>query len=403
MQCWPIFWVNALPSGHRQKDKMFYHLPPAGSPVLWTPSLTSSVEVRKRFKPYATCFYHSGAESLAAAILSIVSHKAVNAPEVMLSAYACPELVSAILYAGAKPILVDLEPQQPWININDLKNKISKNTVALIAVNLFGIAEQLEEISEICNKHKIVLIEDSAQSFPKITDDRFWKGDFIVLSFGRGKPVSTLGGGALLYRHHDVIKCFSENSTGDEKISALKLLKYRVKIFLYNLLLHPRLYFIPASLPFLKLGETRFTPLQKIKPMAEENLSILDANIENYLRTKNNKRQQWLSDIVSELKLIDLPKQCCGQNNPPVLLRYPVLAASRKQRDELYHKLNQAGLGVSKMYQRPLNKIQGLEDIFREQGEFPNAAEFAERLLTLPVHKGLTLNVAQKLKEYIQA
>lgn len=403
MQCLPIFWVNVLPSGHPQKDNMFYHLPPAGNLVLWTPSLTPLHEVGKRFRPYDTCFYHSGAESLAAAIISVISHKAVNAPEVMLPAYACPELVSAILYAGAKPILVDLEPQRPWINITDLKNKISKNTVALIAVNLFGIAEQLEDISEICSKHKIVLIEDSAQSFPEITDNRFWKGDFIVLSFGRGKPVSTLGGGALLCRHHDGIKCFSEESTGDEKSLPLKLLKYRLKIFLYNLLLHPRLYFIPDSLPFLKLGETRFKPLQDIKPMAEENLSILDTNIKNYIRTKNNERQQWLSDIVSESKLIDLPKKCSGQNNLPILLRYPVLAVSRKQRDELYHKLNQAGLGVSKMYQKPLNKIQGLENIFRQQGEFPHAAEFAERLLTLPVHKGLTLKVAHKLKAYIQA
>ncbi len=320
----------------------------------------------------------------------------------MLSAYACPELVSAILYAGAKPILVELESQRPWINITDLENKISKNTVALIAVNLFGIAERLGEISEICRKNKIVLIEDSAQSFPEINDDRFWKGDFIVLSFGRGKPVSTLGGGALLYRDHDAIKCFSEDSAGDEKSLPLKLLKYRLKIFLYNLLLHPRLYFIPAGLPFLKLGETRFKPLQDIKLMAEENLSILDANIENYIRTKNNERQQWLSDIISESKLIDLPKQCSGQNNPPVLLRYPVLLNSRKQRDELYHKLNQAGLGASKMYQRPLNKIQGLEDIFRAQGDFPNAAEFAETLLTLPVHNGMTLNAARKLKEYMQ-
>ncbi len=381
---------------------MFYHLPPAGNPILWKPSSLSLVDVKKRFKPYDTFFFNSGAESLAAAIVSVISYKGVDAPEVILSAYSCPELVSAILYAGAKPVLVDLEQQRPWINIADLENKISKNTVAVIAVNLFGIAEQLAKISEICNKYEIILIEDSAQSFPEITDNRFWQGDFIVLSFGRGKPVSALGGGALLCRNPELIHSLPERGVNIKNSSKIEKIIYRLKIFLYNMLLNPRLYFIPNSLPFLKLGETRFKPLSGIEPMAEGNLSILEANMDKYIRTGSDEKQQWLSGIISESKLINLAETCLGTNSVPTLLRYPVLASSRKQRDDLYYKLNQAGLGVSKMYQRPLNKIQGLEEIFREQGEFPNAKEFAETLLTLPVHKGLTLNCVQKVKEYIQ-
>ena len=45
-----------------------------------------------------------------------------------------------------------------------------------------------------------VLIEDSAQAFPRDGGGDFWQGDLVVLSFGRGKPVSLLGGGAVLYR-----------------------------------------------------------------------------------------------------------------------------------------------------------------------------------------------------------
>ena len=381
---------------------MFYHLPPAGDPVLWKPSSSSLVDARKHFEPYDTFFYNSGAESLAAAIISIISRKGVDAPEVMLSAYSCPELVSAILYAGAKPVLVDLEYQRPWIDIADFENKISKNTVAVIGVNLFGIAEQLGKMDEICNKHDISLIEDSAQSFPDITDNRFWRGDFIVLSFGRGKPISTLGGGALLCRNHERIKALPEERVNRKKSSKSELVKFRLKIFLYNLLLHPRLYFIPNSLPFLKLGETRFKPLLGIEPMAEENAYILEANIDNYIRTRSDEKRQWLSEIISESTLIDLPRACAAPNDMPTLLRYPVLAGSCKQRDELYCKLNQAGLGASKMYQKPLNKIQGLETIFKQQGEFHNAQGFAETLLTLPVHKGLTLKCVQKIKAHIQ-
>lgn len=380
---------------------MFFHLPPAGNPIIWEPSLTSSADVKKQFKPYDTFFYNSGAESLAAAIVSIISYKGVAVPEVILSAYSCPELVSAILYAGAKPVLVDLERQRSWINMTDLGKKITKNTVAIIAVNLFGIAERLEKISKICNRHEIVLIEDSAQSLPEITDNRFWQGDFIVLSFGRGKPVSVLGGGALLCRNQELIKRLPEGRENGIKSYKPDWVKYRLKIFLYNLLLHPGLYFIPNSLPFLKLGETRFKPLRGIKIMMENNACVLEANIEHYMRTRTDEKQQWLSTIISKSELIDLAKACSSTNNVPALLRYPVLASSRKRRDELYDKLNRAGLGVSKMYQKPLNEIQGLKEMFRDQGEFPNAKEFSETLLTLPTHNGLTLSCVQRMKEYI--
>lgn len=381
---------------------MFFHLPPAGNPILWKPSASSLADVKKRFRPYNTFFFNSGAESLAVAIISTISYRGIDSPEVILSAYSCPELVSAILYAGAKPVLADLEYQRPWIKISDLENKISKNTVAVIAVNLFGIAEQLGKIRKICDKHKIIMIEDSAQSFPRITDDKFWNGDFIILSFGRGKPISTLGGGAVLCKNRALIKELPEEGDNAEKGFMSKWIGYRLKVFLYNLLLHPGLYFIPNSLPFLNLGETQFKPLRNIKSMAEENISILDANIDKYIKTENDEKQHWLSDIISESSLTDLPGACSDSNNTSTLLRYPVLAASCEQRNDVYDTLNRMGLGVSKMYQNPLNKIQGLEEIFGQQGEFPNAKKFAETLLTFPTHHGLTLTCAQKIKAALQ-
>ncbi|MCK4707748.1 MAG: DegT/DnrJ/EryC1/StrS aminotransferase family protein, partial [Gammaproteobacteria bacterium] len=233
---------------------MFYQLPPAGNRIIWKQTLSSLVNIRKKVKPFDIFFYNSGAESLAAAIKSIVSCKEIDKPEVILSAYACPELVSAILYAGAKPVLIDVEYQRPWVSLSELREKISENTVAIIAVNLFGIPERLREISEICKQSNLCLIEDSAQAFPDISDNRFWQGDFIVLSFGRGKPVSTLGGGAVLCNNDDLKKGLPKEGLVFKYRKRVEFIQYRLKIFIYNLLLHPRLYFIPNSLPFLKLG-----------------------------------------------------------------------------------------------------------------------------------------------------
>ncbi|MDH5571621.1 MAG: DegT/DnrJ/EryC1/StrS family aminotransferase [Gammaproteobacteria bacterium] len=380
---------------------MFYHLPPAGNRIIWEPTSVPLQKLKERFSPFNVFFYGSGAQSLAVAIKSSIKNRNIDKPEVLLSAYSCPELVSAILYAGARPVLVDLERQKPWIQLSDLESKITKNTAAVIVVNLFGLPERLDKINEICKVHNLSLIEDCAQSFPDVTDDRFWKGDFIILSFGRGKPVSTLGGGALLCRNSDLMQGLLEESNAIQKSSNLELAKYKLKIYLYNLLLQPRLYFIPNSLPFLKLGETKFKPMHEIEPISENNLSILDANIEKYISSKTDETQHWLSEIIAKSEYTDLAKACLEVNKQTTLLRYPILAQTRIQRDELYLKLNKAGLGASKMYQRPLNEIQGLEEMFMAQGQFPNAREFAESLLTLPTHAGLKMKDIQALKKIL--
>lgn len=377
---------------------MFYQLPPAGNQILWKQTLSSLVNIRKKVKPFDIFFYNSGAESLAAAIKSIISYKEIDKPEVILSAYACPELVSAILYAGAKPVLIDVEYQRPWISLSELREKISENTIAVVAVNLFGIPERLREISKICKLNNLCLIEDSAQAFPDMSDKRFWQGDFIVLSFGRGKPVSVLGGGAVLCNDADLKNGLPKEGLVFKSRKKVEFIQYRFKVSIYNLLLHPRLYFIPDSLSFLKLGETIFKPLPSIKSIYKENISILDSNIDMYMNECADEKQRQISDIISKTELINLANECNINGGIPKLIRFPVLAGSKMQRDSLYKELNKAGLGVSKMYKVPLNKIDGLKAIFCEQGDFPNATKFSETLLTLPTHKGLALQDIQRLK-----
>ncbi|MCW8910058.1 MAG: DegT/DnrJ/EryC1/StrS family aminotransferase [Gammaproteobacteria bacterium] len=352
--------------------------------------------------PFDVFFYNSGAESLAASIISAIACSDAKKPEVMLPAYACPELVSAVLYAGAKPILVDLEYQKTWINLEELKQKLSENTVAIIAVNLFGIPEQLIKIREICTQNNIFMIEDSAQSFPRMSDNEFWQGDYVILSFGRGKPISTLGGGAVLCKN-DNLKKFLPNESEVIKIRKISgSLLYRLKIFLYNMLLHPRLYFIPHGLPFLKLGKTLFKPLDSINSIYYDNISILDSNIEAYMYSHLEKNILRISDIVSKSGVVNLPVASCQNDNIPNLIRYPVLANSKNQRDQLFSKLEMAGLGASKMYEKPLNKIKGLEEFFLHQGEYPNAELFADTLLTLPTHRYVTLSCIKKIKAILR-
>jgi dTDP-4-amino-4,6-dideoxygalactose transaminase len=63
--------------------------------------------------------------------------------------------------------------------------------------------------------------------------------------------------------------------------------------------------------------------------------------------------------------------------------------------------LSKKGLGVTKMYQSILPSIPGLEELLKDQGEFPNATNFANTLLTFPSHNGVKLRHVTLLGEIL--
>jgi dTDP-4-amino-4,6-dideoxygalactose transaminase len=367
---------------------MFYRLPPAGDRIVLQ-SVSSPDEIlRGSLGAYAHRFYNSGTSALAAALIAAIKLGPKPKPEVLIPAYTCPALVSAALFAGARPVLVDFEPNRPWMDLGDLQRKISSQTVAVIAVHLFGIPERLSQIKEITNTAKISLIEDSAQYLPLLYDPP-WIGDFIVLSLGRGKPASLLHGGAVLTKDPSY-RLALPKPTASGKPQWLQTLQFTVKVWIYNVLRFPFLYWLPASLPFLRVGETRFEPLHSIIGADQVLLDNLGAALAAYRRYTDQAQTQ-IAEIFAHIQspiIVDLPRQCCGRALPR-LLRYPILITNEAMRNTLFNALSAEGLGVSKMYPSTLPHIPGLQHIVAQQESLTNAEEFSHNVLTLPTHTGV--------------
>jgi len=367
---------------------MFYQLPPAGERICLAAGVHTVRAPDDLFRPWQAGFFNSGTAALAAAVMAAVHRKGVLAPEVILPAYGCPDLVSAVLHAGARPVLVDLEPQRPWMDLEQLAASVGPQTAAIVAVSLFGIQERMPALRVIAERSAVTLIEDSAQAFPKNGVESFWDGDLVVMSFGRGKPVSLLGGGAVLYRDDQFRGLLPECSHGTDG-RPLQWLAVRLKAVLYNLMSSPRAYWIPAGLPFLRLGETRFHPLSAVECMDAARLELLSVNTAAF-RRRTLRVQSLLASLIAELAaraggLVDLPAACAAPATR-ALLRYPLLLDAA-MRDEVYNCLNGRGLGVSRMYPAALPDIAGLENHLGSAGDFPVARNFASRVLTLPVHE----------------
>ena len=69
-----------------------------------------------------------------------------------------------IIQAGLKPKFVDVDVETLNINLKDLKKKINKKTKALLAVHILGNSSNMQQLSNICKKNKIILVEDTCES-----------------------------------------------------------------------------------------------------------------------------------------------------------------------------------------------------------------------------------------------
>jgi len=268
---------------------MLYQLPPVGNPVHLSAHAENSLPAF--FSTSETLFYASGTAALAAAVKAALIDAGKpegNDAEIILPAYGCPDLVSAVICAGAKPVLVDLQANRPWMDLTLLAAAINVNTVAVIGVNLFGIAERWAQLRALAEQMGVVLIEDSAQYFPGINEQENWQGDLVVFSFGRGKPVGLLGGGAVYARKSGFYELLPEVHTSPESLK--QRVGFSLKAKLYNTMISPWLYWLPQSLPFLHLGETRYHALHDIKAMDSVRKKLLVANVSRY--QNDNKAAQ---------------------------------------------------------------------------------------------------------------
>lgn len=361
---------------------MLYRLPPAGNAISVSGYSTELSQIERGWSPFTVRWYGSGTSALAAAVSAAVARKPVRSPEVIIPAYACPDVVSAILFAGATPILVDLATGRPWLDIEICRRRASHNTVALVAINFLGIPERVQSLRTVTAACDAVLIEDCAQAFPIGEQTAAaLDGDMVVLSFGRGKPVGLLGGGAVLSRAElsHLLPPAGSSVTGSRAWA-----RFLLRAVTYNVLRRPRLYWLLDALPLSGLGRTVFKPLPALAP-AQASIARLGANIDRYRALANRGRElrAGLSEVLAG-RAIDLAAACAVPEDAR-LLRFPMLiepdACARAD-----NALRGAGLGSSRLYQVPLPMVTGIPELVRMQGDFPNAGEFAASLLTLPTH-----------------
>lgn len=345
----------------------------------------------------------SGTQALALAISTVLDNHAPRTAEVVIPAYGCPDLIAACLYAGVSPRLVDVAVDRWGYDPADLEARLSKNTAALVAVNLLGIGDDALHLHRLAATHGVSIIADSAQHLAQMDPaQQRPHADCIVLSFGRGKPLNALRGGMLITSRELPSATVGQLNTFTGRLRELAL-NSRLAALMFNLATHPLLYDLIERLPGLNVGTTRFHPLSSITALPARAWSQVGAALQQYLAEPSDNLRVWRPYFdewsrcgITLLRSTEGPVH--GRH-----LRLPLLAQDREHRDRLLAELQRQGCGATFFYGAPLPSIDSVPDVVARQGPFPNATRLADRLLTLPTHAHVTERIAERVTATIRA
>jgi perosamine synthetase len=149
----------------------------------------------------------NGSVALDTAIIALGIKKG---DEVIMPAFTIISCASAILRAGAKPVLIDSDKDTWNIDVNKIEEKITSRTKAIMVVHIYGLPVQMDAILFLAKKYSLKIIEDAAemhgQNYNNIPCGSF--GDISVFSFYPNKHITTGEGGMILTNDSDIeVKC----------------------------------------------------------------------------------------------------------------------------------------------------------------------------------------------------
>lgn len=270
------------------------------------------------------------------------------------------------LWNNCTNVLADVDPINMNICPNDVENKITENTKAVIAVHLAGILSPIEEIRK---RFKGLIIEDCAHAC--YTPGAGSKGDVAVWSFQAVKTMPTGDGGMITTNSKEIMEkikklyWFGIETTYDRVIkqkdnpgsNSVYKWQYDIDILGY------KYYMIDLT---AALGLSQMKKLEK-----------------------NLKRRQFIQNKYNEtftnIKQIQTPPFS-------YTVQHYVIKVEPTIRDKLIDYLKDKNIHTSVHY-RPLH----LFTQFKDDGDFPNANSEWIKMITLPVH----LNMTDEDIEYI--
>ncbi len=148
--------------------------------------------------------------------------------EIIVPAFTFIATAFAPLYVGAKPVFADIEEETFGLDPEDVKERITNKTKAILPIHYGGMPCRIQELKEIAEDYGLILIEDAAESFGAKIKDKYAGtfGDSAIFSFCHNKIFTTGEGGCVvtdnteLYRRLKLLVSYGRVVKGGDYFSA---------------------------------------------------------------------------------------------------------------------------------------------------------------------------------------
>ncbi len=371
-------------------------VPPAAAPLGWMDlwhgivggfsperSLRSLKDgIRREFGVRHVFLVSSGKAALTLTLRALKSLS--SGREVVIPAYTCFSVPAAVVQAGLRPDLCDIDPSTFDFDHALLERTLNDDTLCVIAHHLFGVPSAIDRIRALCEARHIFVIEDAAQAMGAESGGRKLGtlGDVGIFSLGRGKNI-TCGSGGIIVTNSDRIAdaiAFEYSQLGAPALT--RDFTELVRLVFMTTFIRPHLYWIPAALPFLGLGRTIFPKRIRIARLSGMKAGLL-RDWRSRLARSNKLRSDTAGYFSRQLQVR------AADGSPVPYLRFPIILPTSKARETLYARSQKRGLGLSAGYPTPVSDIPDIRFSVSAR-QFPSARRVSQNLLMLPTHHWLS-------------
>lgn len=350
--------------GEEEKHAMMEYLDSGG----WLTEFRKTREFEQMIASYVGSKYASvvnnGTVSL---IIALMALGIKGEDEVLVPDYTMIASTNAIVLAGAKPVLVDIDPANLCLDLELAEKVITPRTKAIMFVSINGRCPDMSKVVALAHKYNLYLIEDAAQSLGSRYKGKHLGtfGEIGSFSFSAPKIITTGQGGALvtndekLYHRISMIKDFGRRKAGTDYHEIMGL-------------------------------NSKFTDLQAV--IGIEQMKKLDWRVERKKEMYELYRE--LLEDIEPIEFIDTNLEDCSPWFIDILVKEDPL------RDSLAAFLNERGIGTRPFYpaihtQPPYSHVNG---------NFNHSDNVSRKGLWLPSSSFLTdgdiEHICQVIKEF---
>ena len=283
--------------------------------------------------------------------IAMLAHGIGPGDEVITTPFTFIASANSVVYAGGRPVFVDIDPVTFNINPALIEAAITPHTKAILPVHLFGLSSDMDAIEQIARKHGLTIIEDACQSHGATL---------------HGKTVGSFGTGTFsLYPTKNITSGEGGMITTDnpEINEACRVIR--------NHGMRRRYYHDELGYNF------RITDLHSAIGLAQL----------NKLKGFNQKRRENAAFLAANLKGVVTP--CIPEGYEHVFHQFTIRVTGNR-RDGLRTFLQEKGIGSEVYYPVPIHQQSYYTQKLGYHLSLPEAEKAASEVLSLPVHPGLS-------------